>query len=196
MRILDSLLRRGRFQRVITDFILAASGSLLIVLAGPAVGAAKPSVNLVQAPAGCLVPDVVMDAKGVLHMVYGLEHHAYYVQSADNGATFTPPVKVNSSGTVETKMGERGPKLAVGSDGGVHVVWVDEWAPGVKTFVRYSRSLDGGKSFEVLNTLSAMPGVDGVTLTVDGKGDVLAFWHVMTDPKPDVKAATWLHTRS
>jgi hypothetical protein len=54
--------------------------------------------------------------------------------------------------------------------------------------------MDGGKSFEALKTLSAMPGVDGVTLTVDGQGDMLAFWHVMTDPKPDVKAATWLHS--
>jgi hypothetical protein len=82
----------------------------------------------------------------------------------------TPPVKINSTGLVETKMGERGPKLAVGSDGGVHVVWVDEWAPGVQTFVRYSRSLDGGRSFEALKTLSAMSGVDGVTVTADGKG--------------------------
>ena len=193
MRISVPPLLLNRFLRAITDFILGVSG--VILLAGPVVGAAaKPSLNLVQAPAGCPVPDVVMDAKGVLHMVYGLEHHAYYVQSTDNGATFTPFVKVNSSGTVETKMGERGPKLAVGSDGHVHVVWVDEWAPGVKTFVRYSRSLNGGKSFEALKTLSAMPGVDGVTLTVDGQGDVLAFWHVMTDPKPDVKSATWLHT--
>jgi hypothetical protein len=175
--------------------MLAASGSLLISCAVEAVEAAtKPTVNVVQAPAQCLVPDVVVDAQGVLHMVYGLEHHAYYVRSADNGGTFAPPVEVNLTGMVETKMGERGPKLAVGSDGTIHVVWMDEWVPGVKTFVRYSRSLDGGKSFEALKTLSAMSGVDGATLTADSKGNVLAFWHVMVDPKPDVKAATWLHT--
>jgi hypothetical protein len=91
-------------------------------------------------------------------------------------------------------MGERGPKLAVGNDGVVHVVWMDEWAPGVKTFVRYTRSLDGGKSFEALIALSSMSGIDGVTATADGRGNVVAFWHVMTDPKPDVKSATWLYT--
>jgi len=181
--------------RVIAAVALGATGCLLNLCAGEAVGAAtKPTVKVVQAPARCLVPDVVMDAKGVLHMVYGLEHHAYYVRSTDNGGTFTPPVKVNSAGMVETKMGERGPKLAVGSDGAVHVVWVDEWAPGAKTFVRYSRSLDEGKSFEALKTLSAMSGVDGATLTADGQDNVVAFWHVMADPKPEVKAATWLHT--
>ena len=142
--------RPGQLRRVITNFVVGASGCLLVLCAGEAAAAAKPTVNVVQAPAQCLVPDVVMDAKGVLHMVYGLEHHAYYVRSTDNGGTFTPPVKVDSTGLVETKMGERGPKLAVGSDGSIHVVWMDEWAPGVKTFVRYSRSLDGGKSFEAL----------------------------------------------
>ncbi|MCX6927557.1 MAG: sialidase family protein [Verrucomicrobia bacterium] len=189
------VLWRGRFLRVITSLMLAASNWLPSLVAGQAVDAAPPpTVNVVQAPAQCLVPDVFMDAKGLLHMVYGLAHDAYYVYSADNGATFSAPVKVNSTGMVETKMGERGPKLAVGSEGCIHVVWVDEWAPGVRTFVRYSRSLDGGKSFEPLKTVSATSGVDGVTLTADAKGNVLAFWHVMVDPKPEVKAATWLHT--
>jgi hypothetical protein len=185
----------SRFLREIASLILGVFGCLLLLNASQeAQAAAKPAVHVVQAPAQCLAPDVVVDIKGVLHMVYGLEHHAYYVRSADNGATLTPPVKVNSTGMVETKMGERGPKLAVGSDGSIHVVWMDEWAPGVKTFVRYSRSLDGGRSFEPLKTLSAMSGVDGVTLTADGQDHVLAFWHVMVDPKPEVKSATWLHT--
>jgi hypothetical protein len=174
--------------------ILAVCSLWLILGVGQALTAAtKPTVNIVHAPAQCLVPDVAVDAEGVLHVVYGLDHGAYYVRSADNGTTFTAPVKVNSTGLVETKMGERGPKLAVGSDGTLHVVWMDEWAPGVKTFVRYSRSVDDGKSFAAPKAVSAMSGVDGSTLTADGKGHVLAFWHVMADPKPKVKEATWLH---
>jgi len=123
---------------------LVAFGSMLGLQAAWAAEATTPTtVKTVRAPAKCLVPDVAMDTKGLLHMVYGLEHHAYYARSVDNGSTFFAPVKVNSSGLVETKMGERGPKLAVGSDGNIHVVWMDEWAPGVKTFVRSSRSVDG-----------------------------------------------------
>lgn len=168
---------------------------LLSSIAGTAAEPApKPIVNVVQAPANCLVPDVAMDANGLLHMVYGLEHHAYYVRSADNGATFTAPVKVNDSGRVETKMGERGPKLALGTEGVVHVVWMDEWAPGVKTYVRYSRSADGGKSFEPVRSLSSMSGIDGVTVAADGQGNVVSFWHVMAEPEPQVKSATWLFT--
>lgn len=165
-----------------------------LMLAGGFPGAAASAVKVLSAPARCLVPEVAMDAQGILHLVYGLDHHACYVRSTDQGATFTKPVQIDSSGQVETRMGERGPKLAVGGDGVIHVVWVDEWAPGVKTFVRYARSLDGGKSFEPLKTLSSMSGVDGATLAADGRGHVTAFWHVMAEPKPEVKSATWLHT--
>src|SRR5512137_1518247 len=64
-----------------------------------------------------LVPDVAVDAKGIMHMVYGLGDHAWYVRSADNGATLTAPVKVNTEGKVSLTMGERGPKMSVGGDG-------------------------------------------------------------------------------
>ncbi len=172
-------------------FSIVTLGSLM--LAGGFPGAAA-AVKVLPAPARCLVPEVAMDAQGILHLVYGLDHHACYVRSTDQGATFTKPVRIDSSGQVETRMGERGPKLAVGGDGVIHVVWVDEWAPGVKTYVRYARSLDGGKSFAPLQTLSSMSGVDGATLAADGRGHVAAFWHVMAEPKPEVKSATWLHT--
>ncbi|MEI7664125.1 MAG: hypothetical protein WCK34_18100, partial [Bacteroidota bacterium] len=67
-------------------------------------------VNVIQAPSGSLVPDVFMDNNGVLHMVYAKNQNCYYIRSTDNGATFSSPVKINSSGSVEFSMGERGPK--------------------------------------------------------------------------------------
>jgi hypothetical protein len=157
-------------------------------------GGQTATVQVIRISTNSLVPDAIVDKQGTLHMVYGLDHHAYYIRSTNNGATFTSPVWVNSSGMVETKMGERGPKLAVGSDGVIHVVWQDEWAPGVRTYVRHSRSLDGGKTFAPLTKVSSMSGVDGVTMTADGAGNVVAFWHVMDNPPPDVPQATWLFT--
>jgi hypothetical protein len=150
------------------------------------------AVKTIQAPANALVPDVNVDRQGVLHLVYGLNHNAWYLRSTNNGATFAPAAKVNSAGTVETEMGERGPKLAVGADGVIHAVWADDWAPGVQCYVRYARSVDGGMTFSPRQTVSTMPGVDGVTTAADGKGNVLVFWHVMADPQPDVPQATWL----
>ena len=155
--------------------------------------AAITEVRIVPVPDGALVPDVMVDKAGVAHMVYGLNNNAYYERSTHNGASFSPPVKVNSTGTVVTTMGERGPKLAVGADGVIHVVWADQWKPGVEVYVRYARSLDGGKSFGPRQTVSSMPGVDGTTMTVDRAGNVLVFWHVMVSPPPAVPQATWVH---
>jgi hypothetical protein len=150
-------------------------------------------VNVVTAPAGSFVPDVVMDTRGVLHMVYARNKNAEYIRSADNGTTWTRPVLVATEGAVEFRMGERGPKLALGRDGIIHVVWADWWEPGVKTYVRYARSRDGGMSFESRKTVSSMSGVDGVTVAAGGAGNVVAFWHVNAPPQSKIPAATWLH---
>ncbi len=155
--------------------------------------AANP-VNIIQAPAGSLVPDVVMDQNGILHMVYAKDQNAYYIRSTDQGATFSLPVKVNSSGTVEYNMGERGPKLSVGSDGTIHVAWMDHWSAGVNVHARYARSQDGGNTFEPPRSLSANPGVDGVTVAADGSNHVVVFWHIMVPVQTQVPQATWLHT--
>jgi hypothetical protein len=174
-----------------TLVLLLLLGPSSPALAGEPVGT-PAAVRIVRPPAGCFVPDVFLDARGVLHMVYALDRHAYYVRSRDNGARFSVPVQVDSEGTVEFKMGERGPKLAVGGDGVIHVAWVDCWSPGVKTRVQYSRSVDGGKTFQPRKTVSLASGVDGVTITADGAGNVAAFWHAAHPPKTEIPQATWL----
>ena len=155
--------------------------------------AAKNLVSVIHSPLGSLVPDVIMDKKGTLHMVYAKNENAYYIHSTDNGTTFSSPVKVNSSGSVEYKMGERGPKLSVGLDGIIHVAWTDHWSPGVKVFARYTRSTDGGNTFENLKTVSASPGVDGVSMAADGNNHVFVFWHTMVPLQTQVPDASWLH---
>jgi hypothetical protein len=161
---------------------------------GDAAALAQPSVKIVQAPAGCFVPDVAVDSKGVLHMVYAQNRNAWYVRSTDNGATFSRPVQVNSEGDVCFTMGERGPKLSVGGDGVIHVLWANIWYPGVvQSFPNYARSLDGGKTFEKLKLLSSMDAADGLTMAADGAGHVLVFGHSMSPKQDEIPAATWLH---
>jgi hypothetical protein len=162
-----------------------------LLLLGIAAGA---TVNVMPAPANCLAPDAAMDRTGILHLVYGLAHDAFYAQSTDNGRTFSTPVKLNRELGVTTTMGERGPKISLGSDGTIHVIWADQWSPGVKTYARYANSTDGGKTFTAPKAVSPdMPAPDGLTMAADGAGTVLIFWHVMADPKPVEKQATWLY---
>ncbi len=160
---------------------------------GEAAAPEQPTVKIVQAPSGCFVPDVAVDSKGVLHMVYALNRNAYYMRSADNGARFSRPVQVNSEGTVGFTMGERGPKLSIGGDGVIHVVWANIWSPGVSTFAYYARSLDGGKTFDKRKLVSSMESPDGLTMAADGAGHVLVFWHVMSPQQNDIPNATWLY---
>ncbi|MGD1001830.1 MAG: sialidase family protein [Candidatus Brocadiia bacterium] len=184
-----------------TRILRLALGAALILPAcwpspvafGEAAALTQPVVRTVQAPAGCFVPDVAVDPKGVLHMVYALNRNAWYIRSTDNGATFSQPVQVNSEGTVGFTMGERGPKLSVGGDGVIHVVWSNIWSPGVQTFAYYARSLDGGKTFEKRKLVSSMDAPDGLTMAADGASRVLVFWHVMNPLQNEVPAATWLY---
>ena len=200
MRLQDCTVRNTRI--LIVLFVIAS------VSTAPAHGAqgALPDVHVVHLPEGTLVPDVAMDGAGVLHMVYGLGDDAWYVRSADNGRTFSPPVRVNTEGKVTLKMGERGPKLAVSRassprfEGGtpltresIHVVWADQWSPGVKVYPRYSRSLDGGKTFEPPRALASLFGIDGLTVAADGEGDVVAFFHQVSPPQQEIPEAHRLY---
>lgn len=153
--------------------------------------------GVVRLPSEALVPDAALDSRGVLHVVYGTtDKQAFYAQSTDNGATFGPRRRLNTDLGVTTTMGERGPKLALGAEGEIHVVWQDLWKPGVQVFARYTRSLDGGRTFAAPQAVSPMPGIDGTTLAADAQGHVAVFWHVMEQPKPVEKQATWLYGRS
>ena len=180
------------YRYVLLVFIAIFSMSIVTMAQAPATPA-PAVVKVLHLPEGALAPNALVDAVGTIHLVFGMNHNAYYTCSKDNGLSFVPPIKVNSTGTVETEMGERGPKIALGKDSLIHVVWVDDWAPGVQTFVHYARSTDGGKSFSAAKTLSSMLGVDGVTVVADNTNHVIAFWHVMQPPKPIEPSATWLY---
>jgi hypothetical protein len=175
------------------EVALPAYGQEILELTPGGASTAIPDVRVVHLPDEALVPDVMTDDAGILHMVYGLGDDALYVRSADNGRTFSAPVKVNTEGKVTLKMGERGPKLALGKDGSIHVVWADQWSPGVKVYPRYSRSLDGGRTFEPPRALASLFGVDGLTVAADNEGTVVAFFHQVSPPQQEIPEAHRLY---
>jgi hypothetical protein len=149
-----------------------------------------------------LVPEVVRDdASGIVHMVYGTAaKDAFYMQSTSEGASssWSRPIKLNSANEkVCSTMGERGPKIALGPGGAIHVVWMDDWHPGASVHVRAVRSIDRGASFSSAVAASDTDGVDGANVAVDGNGTVLVFWHDLSHPgfttsPPNASSATWL----
>jgi hypothetical protein len=130
---------------------------------------------LVRTPNGGQVPEVVPDARGVWHLTYGLQQDAYYVASRDGGKTFTAPVRLNQRAGTVTVGGERGPKVALGQDGSIHVVWLGHYQKGGGMW--YTRSTDGGKTFAPERNIQDGPtGGDSPTVIAAAAGGVTVFW--------------------
>lgn len=134
--------------------------------------AAQDLVRRHELPDRAVSPDVVVTGK-VVDLVYGLGGDAFHVRSEDGGRTFTAAVRVNDRpGSVFSAM-ERGPRVAVGKDGTVHVVS----APDKLLGVSYARRKAGADAFEPTRDLR----YDGATAaegtTVAAHGDtVLVVW--------------------
>src|SRR4051794_8424631 len=85
-------------------------------------------VTLVRVPHGGIQPEVAVDGRGVLHLLYFVGEprggNLFYVRSPDYGQTFSPPLRVNSQDGSAIATGTiRGGQLALGRDGRIHVGW-------------------------------------------------------------------------
>src|SRR5271165_2363721 len=100
--------------------------TLLGLLGVAATAAARPTI--LRTPNGGVQPQAVIDAKGVIHLVYlkGKEGESdvFYARQEPGKERFSEPMRVNSvpgsgmaTGTV------RRAQIALGKDGRVHVVW-------------------------------------------------------------------------
>src|SRR5215831_14687563 len=166
-------------------------------LAISAAPAAATSVELVRVPSGGVQPEAVLDANGILHLLYFAgEPQAgdlFYVRSSDYGKTFSTPIRVNSQQGSAIATGTiRGGQLAIGRGGRVNVVWngSDEARPRglvnpasgkAEAPFLYSRSNADGTAFEPQRDLARRSyGVDGGgSISADAAGDVFAAWHAL-----------------
>jgi len=129
-------------------------------------------------------PDVAVSS-GVLHMVFARGRDVFYARSTDNGETFSSPVRVST--TVAFIDRERGPRLAIGENNSIHVVWMN--SPPHQ--ILYARSLDGGRLFsEPRALITDERGADGPSVAADEKGNVYAVWLGMGDHYSTAATAT------
>lgn len=159
-------------------------------------GSQASKVTLLRAPEKGLQPQAVMDAKGVLHLIYFLGDpkggNIFYVRSEDAGATFSRPIQVNSQAGSAVAAGNiRGAHLAVGRNGRAHVAWMgsgkaEPKGPSDATPMLYSHLNDGGTAFEPQrNVIHAAVGLDGGgSVAADDAGNVYIAWHA---PEPGAK---------
>lgn len=168
--------------------LAAALAALVLTLpvqaaSGCDADAAAPSVHCGR------TPTAVFDPAGRLWVAFEYEGQVYVVAADHPGAHFSTPVAVNADPEQIDVNGENRPKIAIGPSGAIHVSWTRKLPGGFNGEIRYSRSTDGGRTFEPARTIND----DGLatghrfeTLLVDGRGDVYLAWI----DKRDLVAAT------
>jgi hypothetical protein len=151
---------------------------------------ASRKVSLVRVPGGGIQPQVTVDEAGAVHMLYyqgdPQNGDLYYVRARDGGASFSAPLRVNSSHGSAIAVGNiRGGHLAMGKKGRVHVAWNGSRSagkPGGEPML-YTRLNDAGNAFEPeRNLIQSAYGLDGGgAVAADASGDVYVLWHA---PEP------------
>ncbi len=146
-------------------------------------------VTLMRVPGGGIQPQVALDAAGAVHMVYykGDPGHGdlYYVRSRNSDATFSTPLRVNTTPESAVAAGNiRGAHIAIGKNGRVHVAWngshsLIPGAPYGKEPMLYARLNDAGTAFEPQrNLIQVAYGLDGGgSVAADSSGNVYVVWH-------------------
>jgi len=124
-------------------------------------------------------PTTAFDHEGRLWVSYVVDEHVYVSNSDDVGITFSEPVRVtNLPETIYTN-GENRAKISFGRNGEIYISWTQQTGGRFDGDIRFTRSLDGGKSFEHVRTIN-----DDNQLTshrfdamlVSSNGDIFMTW--------------------
>jgi hypothetical protein len=119
------------------------------------------------------------DTNGRLWVVDAGGGHVRLRYSDDLGKTLSVPINVNAQAEAIYATADNRPKIAIGPHDELYVSWSEMLAKKFTGFVRFSRSLDGGKHFSTpINVhhdrAETTHGFDA--LAVDGHGRVMVAW--------------------
>ena len=135
-----------------------------------------------RAPSLALGPDRAVYLAWTTGEDEGADIHL--AKSLDGGASFSRPERVAPS-----KNYSDAPKLAVGPGGVLHLAYAESsGGPFGRYHIRYTRSTDGGRSFEAPREISSpMPGSFTSAafpgLSVDAQGRVYVLWELYADER-------------
>jgi hypothetical protein len=95
-----------------------------------------------------LAVSVAFDAEGTLWRASVHDGFVLVDKSMDKGKTFSKQVKVNDKPQKVAAKGEARPKIALGPQGNIYLTWTQGLAKQFTGYIWFSRSIDGGLSFE------------------------------------------------
>lgn len=108
------------------------------------------------------------DSKGTLWQAFVKDGHVMVSQSSNQGETFSTPVPVNLESELVAAVGENRPKILVGSNGNIYVSYTLNLETPFAGNIRFSRSIDGGKSFSIPVTVN--DNLDSITHSFNAMG--------------------------
>jgi hypothetical protein len=153
-------------------------GLPLVASCAPDATADDTYFDVAQLPSGATMPNAAIDAAGAVHAVYVSRNDLHYVSSSDGGRTFTRPVRINSRPGFAASGLFRGPEIAVGAGGALHVTWYNRaWQqdmPLTDYGVMYSRLHPGGAVAVERNMTGGA--ADGYSVSASGQR-VDLLWH-------------------
>ncbi len=182
---------------------VAVLGAIL-VFCGARLASGEKKVTLARTPGGGIQPRGVMDAQGTLHLIYFQgdvrSGDIFYVRRNPRSREFTAPLRVNSQAGSALAIGTvRGPQIAVGRNGRVHVAWMgSETAaprgPAGSTPLLYARLNDAGAAFEAQRNVARFAGgLDGgLSVAADPLGDVDVVWHGLGEREGEDNRRVWI----
>jgi hypothetical protein len=136
--------------------------------------------------------DVTSDSAGTIYVAYSVpvneERGIYLVQSKDNGASWSEPLRVFDGATAGFDL-VGAPSLLSAADGVLHVMWREQSVRGdgapQPLSLYYTRSEDGGRTFSEAKLIVEEP-VAWREMAADGEGNLHLFWQPQ-----DTKTTVW-----
>jgi len=125
------------------------------------------------------VPSATFDKNGRLWLAWFYGSYLYVNHSDDLGKTFSAPVAVNPEPEKFHQNGEARPKIAVDGDGRIFVAYTQSLPRRYTGNIRFSRSLDGGKSFTPPVTVNDNLDIIShrfVSMVLDDQGKIHFVW--------------------
>ena len=163
-----------------TLFLLVVAMFPLCILAGSGHGshhhshvAGPPSLSKAS------LTTTVFDNKGRLWLAWVFGQDLYVNYSDDRGKSFSEPVQVDGKDEVVSANPEARPNIAVTDEGIVFVSYAEKLKKRFSGHIRFSRSIDGGKSFStpiIVNDDRQMIGHSFGALEVNRQGEIYMTW--------------------
>ncbi len=137
------------------------------------------SQNINSIPDCGKTPTAAFDKRGILWIVYVDGKHIKLVSSTDLAESYTEALTINPQPEIIYADGENRPKIAFGLKNEIYISWVKKTEGRFSGDIRFSRSLDNGKTFSKPATVND----DGLltshrfdTLAVSPEGKIHLTW--------------------